>query len=173
VERQIKDLTEIGRKDGALGTVSVKGEGHQGFWIAYRDFTEELAKTDPNLICLKSNFTISRCTEMIAASEGAVKEAGLECALACHAGNGILYTAILAGQDLNAKTAAVVRAIEKLTAEAVKNEGNLVVEMAPLLIKEKVSVWGQIGKDISLVRGLKEKFDPTGIINPGRYVGGI
>jgi FAD/FMN-containing dehydrogenase len=94
VERQIKDLTEIGRKDGALGTVSVKGEGHQGFWIAYRDFTEELAKTDPNLICLKSNFTISRCTEMIAASEGAVKEAGLECALACHAGNGILYTAI-------------------------------------------------------------------------------
>ncbi|MBN2439553.1 MAG: FAD-binding oxidoreductase [Deltaproteobacteria bacterium] len=173
VERQIKDLTEIGRRDGAIGTVSVQGEGHLGFWIAYRDFTEELAKTHPDLICLKSNFIISRCMEMIAASEGAVREAGLACALACHAGNGILYTAIWAGQDWTAKTAAVVETIEKLTAEAVKNEGNLVVEVAPLFIKEKVSVWGRTGQDISLVRGLKEKFDPAGIMNPGRYVGGI
>ncbi len=173
VERQIKDLTAMGKQDGAPGSASVKGDAHHDFWIAYRDFTDELAKTYPDLICLKSNFTISRFAEMVAASEKVVKDAGLECALACHAGSGILYMVVLTGQDLKAKEEVSVRAINELTGESVKNGGNLIVEKAPLSIKEKVSVWGQIREDVVLSRRLKEKFDPAGILNPGRYVGGI
>jgi glycolate oxidase FAD binding subunit len=173
VERQIKDLTTMGKQDGALGSGFVKGVAHHGFWIAYRDFTDELAKTYPDLICLKSNFTISLYTEMMAATEKTVQKAGLECALACHAGSGILYTVILAGRDLNAKEEASVRVIDELTGEAVKSGGNLVVEKAPLSIREKVGVWGRIREDAVLSRRLKEKFDPAGILNPGRYVGGI
>jgi glycolate oxidase FAD binding subunit len=43
----------------------------------------------------------------------------------------------------------------------------------PKAIKEKVSVWGQTRSDAVVVRRLKEKLDPAGIMNPGRYVGGV
>ena len=39
--------------------------------------------------------------------------------------------------------------------------------------KESVEVWGPIGSRLGLTRRVKEKFDPRGILNPGRFVGGI
>lgn len=173
VERQIADMTEMGVKEGALGTSTLKDGGHRVFWDAYSNFTDGLKKDHPDAIVLKSNFAISRHAEMTAASERVVKKAGFACALACHAGSGILYTVLLTGRDSAAKKEAILAAIEELTAEAVKNEGNLVVERVPLFVKEKGSVWGRIGSDFKLMRGLKDRFDPDGVINPGRYVGGI
>ena len=173
VERQNKDLSEMGKNEGASTAASVKGESHRNFWLAYKDFTDELTKTDPNLVLLKSNFVISQHAEMFAASEKALKDTGLKYALAAHAGSGILYTAILAGQDLETKKESLVGKIKQLTDRAVEHDGNLVVEKAPLSVKRKISVWGQMKDGFHLARGLKEKFDPTGIINPGRYIGGI
>ncbi len=173
VERQIADMTEMGRKSGAQGTASLKGDGHRGFWISYSDFTDELAKNHSDLIILKSNFAISRQTQVMAAAEKAVRKGGCECALACHAGSGILTTAILAGRDVEKKEGEIIKIIEDMTDMAVKSDGNLIVEKAPRFIKENVSVWGKIGADVGLVKGLKEKFDSNGVINPGRYVGGI
>ena len=173
VERQIKDLSEIGKNEGASPAVSVKGESHRDFWIAYRDFTDELAKAGPDLVLLKSNFAVSRHADMLALSEKALKETGFKYALASHAGSGILYTAVLPGQDVETKRESIVQTIKRLTDKAVENDGNLVVEKAPVSIKKEVSVWGRIKDGFSLVRGLKEKFDPAGIINPGRYIGGI
>ncbi len=173
VARLKADLSEMGRQEGASEVVTLKADAHRDFWIAYRDFTEGLAKTHPNLISLKANFALSKVTEMVDAFEGAVREAGLDCALICRAGNGILFAALPLGDDLGAKTAAVVGLIGRLTAEAVKNGGNLIVERAPRTIKEKVNVWGQTRSDVVVVRRLKEKLDPSGILNPGRYVGGV
>jgi FAD/FMN-containing dehydrogenase len=47
------------------------------------------------------------------------------------------------------------------------------VESSPLLIKKKVDVWGQSRSDYLVVRRLKEQIDPAGILNIGRFVGGI
>jgi FAD/FMN-containing dehydrogenase len=47
------------------------------------------------------------------------------------------------------------------------------VESSPLLIKKKVDVWGQSRSDYLIVHRLKEQIDPTGILNIGRFVGGI
>jgi glycolate oxidase FAD binding subunit len=173
VARQKADLGEMGRQEGASEVVTLNADTHRNFWIAYRDFTFELAKTDPNLISLKANFALSKVAEMVGAFEGAVREAGLDCALSCHAGNGILFAALPLGDDPGAGTAAVVGLIGKLTAESVKNGGNLIVLRAPGTIKEKVNVWGQTRSDVVVVRRLKATLDPSGILNPGRYVGGV
>ncbi|MCX5839257.1 MAG: FAD-binding oxidoreductase [Deltaproteobacteria bacterium] len=173
VARQNADLGEMGRQEGASEVITLKVDAHRDFWTAYRDFTAGLAQTHPNLISLKANFALSKVTEMVGAFEGAIREAGLDCALSCRAGNGILFAALPPGDDLGGKTAAVVGLIGRLTAESVKNGGNLIVERAPRTIKEKVSVWGQTRSDVVVVRRLKAKLDPSGILNPGRYVGGV
>ena len=97
----------------------------------------------------------------------------MDSAFICHSGNGVLYSYILPGKNFRSKMESIVELIGKLTAEAVKNEGNLVVESSPLSIKKKVDVWGQSRGDYLIVRRLKEQIDPAGILNRCRFVGGI
>jgi len=173
IDRQISEMSEMGKKHGVLEAVTLDSEKHQAFWIALRDFYNGLIQIYPNLISLKSNFLISKSGEMLGSYEKITSEFGMDCAFICHSGNGILYSYILAEKNLRSKIESFVELIGKLTSEAVKNEGNLVVESSPLLIKKKVDVWGQSRSDYLVVRRLKEQLDPAGILNIGRFVGGI
>jgi glycolate oxidase FAD binding subunit len=173
IDRQISEMSETGKKHGVLEAVTLDSDKHQAFWIAIRDFSNGLTEKSPNLISLKSNFLISKSGEMLRNYEKITSEFGMDCAFICHAGNGILRTYILASKNLRSKIETFIELIEKLTSEAVKNEGNLVVESSPLLIKKKVDVWGQSRSDYLVVRRLKEQIDPAGILNIGRFVGGI
>ena len=51
--------------------------------------------------------------------------------------------------------------------------GSAVVEHCPLSLKKQIDVWGSHPEGIEIMRGIKQKFDPLGILNPGRFVGGI
>ena len=173
IDRQISEMSEMGKKYGVLEAVTLDLEKHRAFWIALRDFSQGLSENYPNFISLKSNFLISKPGEMLGGYEKIVKESGIECAFICHAGSGILHSYILPGKIFRSKVESFVELIGGLTSEAVKNEGNLVIESSPLLIKKKVDVWGQSRSDYVVVRRLKEQIDPAGILNTGRFVGGI
>ena len=141
--------------------------------MSIRDFSKGLRENYPNLISLKSNFLISKSDEMLGSYEKIARESGIECAFICHSGNGILYSYVLPGKKFRSKIESFIELIGEMTAEAAKNEGNLVIESSPLLIKKKVEVWGQSRSDYQVVRRLKEQIDPAGILNRGRFVGGI
>ncbi len=173
IERQVSGLGDMGKKHGALEAVTLNSERHHAFWIAIRDFPQDLKEDYPNLISLKSNFLISKCGEMLKNYEKIAQESGFDYAFVCHSGNGILYSYILSEKNLRSKIGSLIEFIEKLKSEAVKNEGNLVMESSPLLIKKKVDVWGQSRSDSQIMHRLKEQIDPTGILNPGRFIGGI
>ena len=173
IDRQIAEMSEMGRKHGFLEAVTLDSEKHQAFWVSIRDLSQGLTETYPNLISLKSNFLISKSDEMLGSYEMIARELGIECAFICHSGNGILYSYILPGKKFRSKVESFIELIGKVTAEAAKNEGNLVIESSPLLIKKKVEVWGQSRSDYQVVRRLKEQIDPAGILNRGRFVGGI
>jgi glycolate oxidase FAD binding subunit len=49
--------------------------------------------------------------------------------------------------------------------------GNVVVERAPSTIKIERDVFGEIPGGFALMKGIKEKLDPEGILSPGRFVG--
>ncbi len=51
--------------------------------------------------------------------------------------------------------------------------GTLIVERAPLAVKANIDAWDDAGGLISIMRGLKQQYDPNGVINPNRFVGGI
>jgi len=116
---------------------------------------------------------ISKCGDVLGSYEKIARGLGIHCAFISHAGNGILYSHALPGKSFRSKADSFVELIEKLTAEAVKYGGGLVVESSPPSIKKKVDVWGQSRSDYLVVRRLKEQIDPAGILNIGRFVGGI
>lgn len=63
--------------------------------------------------------------------------------------------------------------IRSLREQATQAGGALVVERAPVELKQAAGVWGEPRGDFALMRRLKEQFDAAGTLNPGRFVGGI
>jgi glycolate oxidase FAD binding subunit len=51
--------------------------------------------------------------------------------------------------------------------------GTCVVEHAPPDVVPGLDVWGDTGPVVEVMRRLKRELDPAGVLNPGRYVGGI
>ncbi len=86
------------------------------------------------------------------------------------AGNGILYSAFDAEAVPDKQLLALV---DWIRVHATRNNGFAVVEEIAPALKERVDVWGNVGKAFPLMQKLKETLDPNCILNPGRFVGGI
>jgi glycolate oxidase FAD binding subunit len=54
-----------------------------------------------------------------------------------------------------------------------KMDGTLVALACPAAVKRGLDVWGSPSDAQPLMVRLKQRFDPDGILNPGRFVGGI
>ncbi len=52
-----------------------------------------------------------------------------------------------------------------------KLNGWLVVEQCPLALKQQVDVWDVEPQALEVMRRLKQRFDPLGVLNPGRFAG--
>ncbi len=67
----------------------------------------------------------------------------------------------------------LVTALKRLRSDVEKTQGSLVVLHCPPAVKACVDVWGEVGDALPLMRRVKAQFDPAGMLNPGRFVGGI
>ncbi len=85
-----------------------------------------------------------------------------------HAGTGVTFVG-LSGGGAGAKA----ETIDELREIWGRRGGSVVLLGGPRELKENVGVWGPPRDDIGLMGRVKDKFDNRGIMNPGRFVGGI
>jgi glycolate oxidase FAD binding subunit len=106
---------------------------------------------------------------VLPSSAGGVMErlAGLDAGMVAYPTVGIVYGAWPAG-GVGAQQLLELR---RYCVEA--GRGALVLEKAPAELRAAVDVWGEPRPDFALMRRLKQQFDPQGILNPGRFVGGV
>ena len=69
--------------------------------------------------------------------------------------------------------ASYAAAVEALRSLVDVGGGSGVIVRAPLEVKRAVDVWGPAGDAVSLMRRVKQQYDPAGTMSPGRFVGGI
>jgi glycolate oxidase FAD binding subunit len=69
--------------------------------------------------------------------------------------------------------AALIDVIQAMRKSLESRGGSFVVLRCPLEIKSKIDVWGSASDALPLMRSIKAQFDPTGVLNPGRFIGGI
>ncbi|MDQ3237624.1 MAG: FAD-binding oxidoreductase [Actinomycetota bacterium] len=85
-----------------------------------------------------------------------------------HAGTGVTFIGF-SGEDEDA----AVGFVGEMREIQARKAGNVTLQRAPLTLKQRVSTWDNGGDYLGLVRRVKEKFDPRGGMNPGRYLGGL
>lgn len=90
-----------------------------------------------------------------------------DCNVMADLGSGIIR-AVWDGRD-----DAAIAFINRQRAAVQKLGGTLFVEKASASIRQHVDAWGEAGAGERLMKTVKEKFDPQGILNPGRFVAGI
>jgi glycolate oxidase FAD binding subunit len=170
VERQVLDVTALAQKEGAKDVSILEGEEQGRLWSGLRDTSLAVLGADNWVVGLKISVPISRVEELFRFAEQKAAECKLNCAVLSHAGNGILYPFFGGAAG---RITVLVRIVNDLQYAAEEAGGSAIVEWAPWEIKEQVAVWGEPRPEWSLMRRLKAEFDPAGILNPGRFVGGI
>ena len=84
-----------------------------------------------------------------------------------HAGTGVTLVGFSGENEAGA-----AGFVEEMREIWVRRGGSVTLQRAPLTLKQRVSTWDNGGDYLGLVRRVKEKFDPRGAMNPGRFLGG-
>ncbi|HEX8228478.1 MAG TPA: FAD-binding oxidoreductase [Chloroflexia bacterium] len=142
----------------------VTGEEEQALWAQFDGISDTVER---DVLC-KLVSAVSDLPGLLEKAAKAAKEAGTELTVRAHAGHG---HALLRWRGGTADTA--VALVQGLRAEAEALGHNLVVWRAPAKVRSRVDVWGDVGEGMSLMRKVKQQFDPNRTLNPGRFVGGI
>jgi len=169
VRGQLQQARKLGKDAGCHDGLMVDGEAQEKFWAAVRNFDtgQDFGMT------LKASVLLDKVADALTQGERVAEKHGLSVAIVSEAGTGIVryyLRAEGAGPDGLRRLA---EAVAPLRAFATDAKGSLVVLHAPPEVKAQVDVWGPVGETFSLMRGLKQQFDPGRILNPGRFVGGL
>ena len=135
------------------------------------------AATEGTLI--RITFWAAELARVLAAVDAAALDAGLDPAVGGSAAAGVLYAAL--GEQ--AEPAAVARFTASLrdavgrpspvaAGEGPPAQGSAVVLRAPGGVRAAVDIWGP-APGLSLMRAIKDQFDPGHTMAPGRFAGGI
>lgn len=117
----------------------------------------------------------ARLGHWLAALTAAARDGGVELTSLGDAGGGMLRALLRAPQGDGLPAADWLSgAVSGLRAALAAEGGSLVVERAPRALKDTVDVWGPVAPEaLAIMRRLKAEFDPGGVLNPGRFVGGL
>jgi glycolate oxidase FAD binding subunit len=127
-----------------------------------------LGPLTPPEVVLKIGAPPAELAAVLVAVLGAAERKGLaHPRITGHAGTGVTLVGF-SGENEDGAAGFV----EEMREIWVRRGGNVTLQRAPLTLKQRVSTWDSGGDYLGLVRRVKEKFDPRGGMNPGRFLGG-
>lgn len=166
VEYQVKRSREL--LGGQSGAMQELAEGQDQLVAnALRDFP----LTGDAMLRYKASVLPTHVAGFYKKAEEEAELRGLLLRLLSHAGSGIIYGHV--PQDDNVTPEKLLSFVDWLRILAKQLSSSLVVEQIDPALKDRVDVWGHVGNSFPLMKRLKETLDPQGILNPGRFVGGI
>ncbi|HXJ77359.1 MAG TPA: FAD-binding oxidoreductase [Candidatus Methylomirabilis sp.] len=168
VEWQCGELVRLLTPLGLTGWRDHDGDARDRLWRQLGDLNEK--GVEDVAAVMKVGVLPTQLPTVMEQAAAVAEKNGLRPALTAHAGIGIA-TAVLSGggPDVNA----VVATLTEWRILVKGAGGHAVMEWAPLPVKERVPVWDEPGPATRLMKSLKSRLDPRGILNPGRFVGGI
>ena len=172
VSRMRNDMGEIAKNSGAKGKIHLRGDRHQTFWQAISNLEIPLVARFSDIIRLKLNYPLSQWKDIISFATGVLSSKNIGHTLMAHAGSGICIINLLLDEEPTAAMDKGIHAIDALSSRCREVAGNLVVQRAPVELKQHLSVWGYTGPNWAVMKRIRDQLDPQGVMSPGRFIGG-
>jgi glycolate oxidase FAD binding subunit len=174
VERQIKDINQLAwQLNGSNFQAVREPDSQRKLWEGIRDFPyQESAGSVPDFV-LKAGVAPTQCSMVLRHAHLIAAQHHLEVEGLAHAGHGLIY---LTGNYAFEEEAATLAFINEISQKVESGGGSVTAERVPLSLKRRLNdIWGNTLSrgELNLMRGIKQKLDPTGTLNPGRFVAGI
>ncbi len=177
VERFRSELPAVAGRDGLDGVAFLEGEQEDRLRDAMVEFTpnflRSLPEGWPQGWVVKTSLPLNRMEIYCERAREQLDPAGLRRATIAQAGTGIIHLHIWGAGRGKTSAAEVADTVEKLVQLAEQLGGRGIVEWCPEEAKEEANLWGTTGSDLPWMRAIKREWDPAGILNPGRFYGGI
>jgi len=162
-ENRTRHTSEMRALAGGHGRMAVfEGATHEALWAAVAEFPSP--EMHPGKVVCRVGGPIARWAS-VARALGTAPAPGGPVEILAHAGVGLLYSACA-----EADGPGVVGTLGRAASEV---GGYAVVEVASPALKARLPVWGSPPGGLELMRRLREKFDPKGIMVPGRLGWGL
>ncbi len=168
--------------DGGYLLILDLAGGQQAVERSQREIGELAAAADARTREAAAGLKPSRLTALTPAGEGLrcrasvlpgqvagvattiAQAAGAGTAIVAYPTLGVLRVALAGGDDPSAPLARLREIVRR-------ERGTLVVESCPPSLKRQIDVFGEAPPSFSLMRRVKEQFDPGGVLSPGRFIG--
>lgn len=159
VTRQVRDVTAWAAQ-AALDAETLEGTSEGALWQAIRDFAWQGEGIAIRVAVPSGEVppVLARLRSIVPSSTG----------LVAHTASGTIWV----HADPADFSAASLGAVKEILAG---HHGNLLVARAPRELKAAGDVWAPAphARTLQIMRGIKQAFDPGGILNPGRFVAGL
>jgi glycolate oxidase len=164
--------TSVSRRGPISLRVATTEEECEKFWALRRAFSNSLRAT--GLTKLNQDIVVprSKLVELVEFAEGLSKRSGFPIACFGHAGDGNIHVNIMAdryNRDASVRERAE-RALDELFAQVLAFGGVITGEHGIGLAKKRW--WPEATSEVSrqLHHAIKDALDPTGILNPGKFL---
>lgn len=161
VARQLRDLAALAEQAG-LAVEVLRQEPHRHLWEEIQNFG-----MNGEGVLYRLTVPVGAVAEALASALGGGSgEAATQARYVAYAGTGTVWLSV--GNDPSS-----MGWFPRLVALAESHKGHVVVAAAPPELKAGIDVWGPPPASLGLMREIKRQFDPQGILNPGRFLGGM
>ena len=171
VERRESDIGRLFIQQNASRVEGLEAAESRRVWRAINDLGWEQGEGEPTLM-VRCGVLPTQVVELYSMVRDAFQGSGLALGMIAQVGHGIVR-ALAWPQDGVSTAQDISSLVERLRQRVMPIGSYAVVERCPVETKANLEVWGDPGEAIGIMRRLKHNFDPKGILNPGRFVGGI
>ena len=171
VEWQIDSVKTVAEQNGAISVEVYEGQRHQDLRASMCAFPEA-GSTSPIIIC-RANLRMTDVEGFVNTALDVNESATWRVRAMGLMGNGVVYLTFSGFPDGDIPVQHVADTVTNLRDIAVNVGGNLIVESAPTALKGQIDIWGSVGRSFELMKAIKTRLDPIGLLNVGRFVGGI
>lgn len=175
VDWQAGECERLFRDSGAAEVIQLDGEDYHRVLDAMRAFPGG-GRLPPGMgpaVTCRAGVTPDGVEALFRMADEGGRRLSIGCGLLSHFASGhVAFVFYRDGTFRESDLEGLASLIEDLR-NASEEQGVFVVEHAPAVLKERVGVWGSTRGNRHIMEMLKNRFDPKGTLNPGRFVDGI